>query len=223
MSLDDNKGLYSWGIVATVIAVGLLTTVIVLAILWTPKISPTPNPPSPPTPTPPNPPAPTSGPYQCSSVTNANGTSGSDTTLLTNGSRGQGSQKQRLKIKTNSGQIVTANTQYRQCQNLGHPVPGGFQTEAECQAQCSAILPTSTATGLYYIQVGKQGDSNFGFLEPRVGSDGQYYLNLVQQVTTGWIYTAPTNSSDPSTGTLSWMDLAAQKSMVGCHWNSKSK
>jgi hypothetical protein len=50
-------------------------------------------------------------------------------------------------------------------------------------------LPTSIASGQYYIQVGQPGNSTYGYLEPVQGSDGQFYLGLVQQVTGPWIYT----------------------------------
>lgn len=181
----DHKNTTIWAAVMTAIAVGAIITVIVLAVEYT-KLKPH---------------VPSVGTFQCTNIGTAN-TMNSNTPNSTS-QMSTAKKSKKLSVKTNTGKQLTATTPYRQCTVTATPVPGGYATAAECQAQCSTSLPTSISSGEYFIQVGKPGDSTFGYIEPFLASDGNYYLQLVQQTTWPWVYSAP-SSGNLGTGTLTF-------------------
>lgn len=103
----------------------------------------------------------------------------------------------------------TDQTVYRRCIQNPRPVPNGYQTAAECQQNCSGVLPKSIASGNYFITVLVPGGSGaLGYVEPVMGDpnvvDGIFYFLTVNLSSNGiWTYVAPTTSA-ATDGKLSW-------------------
>lgn len=93
-----------------------------------------------------------------------------------------------------------ANVQYRICAQGTSPVPNGFNTIDECEKSCGSLLPTSIASGDYFIK-----DQQNNYVEPIfVQKDNKYVLiqNDFGKPLGRWRYVAPQNKND---GTLTWI------------------
>lgn len=95
---------------------------------------------------------------------------------------------------------LNANVQYRICVQGNSPVANGFNTIDECEKSCGTVLPTSVASGDYFIK-----DAQNNYIEPIfLQKENKYVLiqNDFGKPLGRWRYVAPQNKND---GTLTWI------------------